>query len=76
MGERRARMGLGAQDRLPASLILEGLRSPAFRAVRLADLNSGKVDDFVLVWSDLVEGNSVKWTRTNEPLTWRASRRR
>ena len=63
-------MGLGAQDRLAASLILEGLRSPAFRAVRLADLNSGKVDDFVLVWSDLVEGNSVKWTRTNEPLTW------
>lgn len=70
MGERRARLGYGAQDRLAASLVLQALKSPSFRAVRLADLEGGQVDDFVLVWESVVWGNSVKWTGTDDTLSW------
>ena len=70
MGERRARLGYGAQDRLAAEVILDALRMPQFESVRLADLEGGQVDDFVLVFQDEVQGNSVKWTGTSEPLGW------
>ncbi|HZT42401.1 MAG TPA: ATP-binding protein [Chthonomonadaceae bacterium] len=70
LGERYARLGYGAQDRLAASLILDALQSSGFRSVRLADLEGGKADDFVLVWERNICGNSVKWTSTQAPLTW------
>ena len=38
--------------------------------MRLADLDAGRVDDFVLVWEKMVEGNSIKWSGDAIPLNW------
>jgi hypothetical protein len=68
MGERRARWGYGYQDKVATERILNILREDlrqgeaAFEGVRLADLEAGRVDDFVLVWGRAVEGNSIKWS--------------
>jgi len=69
-GERRARLGYGAQDRVAATLVLDALRSDSFESVRLADLDGGRVDDFVLIWTGEVHGNSVKWSGTGQELSW------
>ena len=76
MGERRARWGYGYQDKVATDRILNLLRkdlaegTTEFEGIRLADLDAGQVDDFVLVWSTAVEGNSIKWSRDAAPLTW------
>jgi hypothetical protein len=76
MGERRARWGYGYQDKIATERILNLLREnfraggTLFEGVRLADLDAGRVDDFVLVWEKEVEGNSIKWTREATPLNW------
>ncbi len=76
MGERRARWGYGYQDKVATERILsilkEDLRSgeAAFEGVRLADLQAGRADDFVLVWRKRVEGNSIKWSQDATPLNW------
>ncbi|MDL2123224.1 MAG: ATP-binding protein, partial [Deltaproteobacteria bacterium] len=76
MGERRARWGYGYQDKIATERILNLLRkdlrerSTLFEGVRLADLDAGRVDDFVLVWGKKVEGNSIKWSREATPLNW------
>ena len=76
MGERRARWGYGYQDRVATERILDFLRSDlragpsVFEGVRLADVNAGRVDDFVLVWKDSVEGNSIKWSAAAAAVTW------
>jgi hypothetical protein len=76
MGERRARWGYGYQDKVATERILSLLRKDlregtvGFEGVRLADLAAGRVDDFVLVCSASVEGNSIKWSREAAPLTW------
>ena len=76
MGERRARWGFGYQDKVATDRILTLLRkeltegTTEFRGIRLADLHAGRVDDFVLVWSKAVEGNSIKWSLNAPPLTW------
>ena len=76
MGERWARWGFGYQDKVCTERILNCLRTdlrdgaPAFEGVRLADLEAGRVDDFVLVWKDSVEGNSIKWSAGAAGLTW------
>jgi len=68
MGERRARWGYGFQDKIPTACILNILGTEvrkgmsSFEAVRLAELDAWRVDDFVLVWSSKVEGNSIKWS--------------
>ena len=65
MGERRARWGYGYQDKVATERILRILKddlrggSAVFEGVRLADLQAGRVDDFVLVWKNRVEGNSI-----------------
>ena len=41
-----------------------------FKGVRLADLQAGRVDDFVLVWSRQVEGHSIKWSGDASPMNW------
>jgi hypothetical protein len=53
MGERRARWGYGYQDKVATARILRILKddlrggSAVFEGVRLADLQAGRVDDFV-----------------------------
>jgi len=76
MGERHARWGYGYQDKIATERILNLLREDLrerdilFEGVRLADLDAGRVDDFVLVWEKEVEGNSIKWSREVTPLNW------
>ena len=76
MGERRARWGYGYQDKVATERILNSLRkdlrdgTTAFEGVLLADLRVGRVDDFVLVWNESVEGNSIKWSADPAELTW------
>ena len=76
MGERRARWGLGYQDKVATARILDILREELrtgledFRGVRLADLQAGQVDDFVVVWNAAVQGNSLKWSQEAAPINW------
>ncbi len=76
MGERRARWGYGYQDKVATDRILRILKdelrggSALFEGVRLADLQAGRVDDFVLVWNRQVEGNSIKWSGDASPMNW------
>lgn len=76
MGERHARWGYGYQDKVATERILNLLREDLrdgniiFEGVRLADLDAGRVDDFVLVWEKKVEGNSIKWSGKATPLNW------
>lgn len=77
MGERHARWGYGYQDKVATERIFNILRTESrsgtksFEGVRLADLDAGPVDDFVLVWKESVEGNSVKWSARATEFTWR-----
>jgi hypothetical protein len=76
MGERRARWGYGFQDKVATARTLDILRTEirgglsSFEAIRLADLEAWRVDDFVLVWSSKVEGNSIKWSGDRTSLNW------
>jgi len=76
MGERRARWGLGYQDKVATARILEILKdefrtgASVFEGVRLADLEAARVDDFVLVWNTEVQGNSIKWRGDAAPVNW------
>ena len=76
MGERRARWGYGYQDKVATERILHFLRrdlrqdTSVFEGARLADLDAGRVDDFVLVWKESVEGNSIKWSAAPAAFTW------
>src|SRR4051812_16498422 len=76
MGERRARWGDGYQDKVATERTLNFLRKDlreatgAFEGIRLADLDAGRVDDFVLVWRDSVEGSSIKWSGDGRAVTW------
>ena len=76
MGERWARWGLGYQDKAATERILNFLRkdlrdgTATFEGVRLADLEAGRVDDFVLIWKESVEGNSIKWSAGTAGFTW------
>ena len=76
MGERHARWGYGYQDKAATQRIIEVIKNenrrgaPRLEGVRLADVRAGRVDDFVLVWDDRVEGNSIKWRRSGKSMTW------
>jgi hypothetical protein len=76
MGERRARWGYGYQDKVATAQILDMLRADVregtshFEGVRLADLQAGRVDDFVLIFDTSVQGNSIKWNGASEPMNW------
>ena len=76
MGERHARWGYGYQDKVATDRILHSLRkdlrdgTTLFEGVRLADLEAGRVDDFVLLWKDAVEGTSIKWSTQATAFTW------
>ena len=76
MGEKWARWGFGYQDKVATERILNSLRkdlrdgTTAFEGVRLADIEAGRVDDFVLIWKESVEGNSIKWSAGAADFTW------
>jgi len=76
MGERRARWGLGYQDKVATATVLDLLRADIrngtsdFEAIRLADLQAGRVDDFVVVSGQQINGNSLKWSDAAEPVNW------
>jgi hypothetical protein len=76
MGERRARWGYGYQDKVATAQILDLLRADVrdgtshFEGARLADLQAGRVDDFVLIFDTSVQGNSIKWSGAAEPMNW------
>ena len=76
IGEWRARWGYGYQDKVATERILDSLRkdlhdgTTAFEGVRLADPSAGRVDDFVLVWNQSVEANSIKWSGDASGFTW------
>jgi len=76
LGERRARWGFGYQDKVATERLLKVLteelknHSSVFEGICLADLHAGRVDDFVLIWGDQVEGNSIKWSGDAKPLNW------
>ncbi len=76
MGERRARWGYGYQDRVATAQLLDLLRTDIrngtadFEGVRLADLQAGRVDDFVLLTHAAVQGNSIKWSAAAPPMNW------
>ena len=76
LGERWARWGYGYQDKVATERILDSLRTDLrdghgdFEGVRLADLEAGRVDDFVLVRKGSVEGNSIKWSAAATDFLW------
>jgi hypothetical protein len=76
MGERRARWGYGYQDKVATAQLLDLLRADIrsgtshFEGVRLADLQAGRVDDFVLVTDAAVQGHSIKWSTDAPPVNW------
>lgn len=76
MGERRARWGYGYQDKVATERILQILKDDlksgeaVFEGVRLADVQAGRVDDFVLIWGKQVEGNSIKWSGDAAQMNW------
>jgi hypothetical protein len=76
MGERRARWGYGYQDKVATAQLLDLVRADIrngtshFEGVRLADLQAGRVDDFVLVSDTAVQGNSIKWSAAATPMNW------
>lgn len=76
MGERRARWGYGYQDKVATERILQILKDDlkagdaVFEGVRLADVQAGRVDDFVLIWGKQVEGNSIKWSGDATEMNW------
>ena len=76
MGERNARWGYGYQDKAATERIIQAIKAeerlggPQLEGVRLADVRAGRVDDFVLVREDRVEGNSIKWRSDGAPMGW------
>jgi hypothetical protein len=76
MGERHARWGYGYQDKVATARILDILRHElrtgvsSFEGVRLADIEAGRVDDFVLIWNTEVQGNSIKWSADATAINW------
>lgn len=76
MGEKRARWGFGYQDKAATARILAILRdelrtgSSSLEGIRLADLKAGRADDFVLVWTWEIQGNSIKWSGDAAPFNW------
>jgi hypothetical protein len=70
-GERAAMTGYHAQYRVAASLILPLLATEELSAIRVADPDSGRVDDLVIKLRDWVLGYQVRWARYGGTLTFR-----
>jgi hypothetical protein len=76
MGERIARWGYGYQDRVATQKVLEKLKEDANEgfdqlvSIRLADLEAGRVDDFVIELASEIEGYSIKSTTSGAVMNW------
>ncbi len=75
-GERIARWGYGYQDRVATQKVLERLQEDAKEgsdhlvSIRLADLEAGRVDDFVIELVSKIEGYSIKSTMSEAVMNW------
>jgi hypothetical protein len=76
MGERIARWGFGYQDKVATQKVLEKLKEDAREgsdhlvSIRPADLEAGRVDDFVIESDSTIEGYSIKSTLSGAVLNW------
>jgi hypothetical protein len=70
-GERRAMVGYLPQYELAAWSIMRHLREQTLEFVRLGDLGAGRVDDFVILSTNAVDGHSVKWSDNRDTVTFR-----
>jgi|GEM_PF-1893458 len=70
-GERRAMTGYLPQYELAAWSIMRHLREQTFESVRLGDAEAGRVDDFVILSTNAVDGHSVKWSENRDTVTYR-----
>jgi hypothetical protein len=71
-GERKLRIGIGAQDQEAAMLILRGLRDGRLEWVRVGDPRAGKLDDFQIATTGRVDAYQVKYSDSSDGLgfTW------
>ena len=60
-GERNAKGGLQAQDRLSAALVVKRLKDGTLRGIRVADPTAGRVDDFQILTEERADAYQVKW---------------
>lgn len=70
-GERRAMTGYLPQYELAAWAIIRHLREQTLESVRLGDPTVGRVDDFVIISTNSVDGHSVKWSEHRGAVTYR-----
>jgi len=62
-GERNAIAGFRGQYNVAATLILRALYDGTLERIRVADLNAGRVDDFLLLSPGRLDAYQVKWSR-------------
>jgi len=70
-GERRAMTGYLPQYELAAWAILRHLRDQTLESIRLGDAGAGRVDDFVILSPNAIDGHSVKWSESRDTVTFR-----
>ena len=69
LGERRAASGLAAQYKVAAVLTYQALIAKRLEAVRVADPEAGRVDDFQVLTPGRLDGYQIKWSRFPVPFT-------
>jgi hypothetical protein len=70
-GERRAMTGFLPQYELAAWSIMHHLRERTLESIRLGDAEAGRVDDFVILSTNSVDGHSVKWSQNRDTITFK-----
>ncbi|MGP1272742.1 MAG: ATP-binding protein [Phycisphaerales bacterium] len=69
-GERRAMTGYLPQYEIAAWSIMRHLREQSFESIRLGDTDAGRVDDFIILSTNAVDGHSVKWSERKDTVTF------
>lgn len=63
-------IGYLPQYELAAWVIIRHLREQSLDSIRLGDPNAGRVDDFVVLSTNAVDGYSVKWSEYRDTVTF------
>lgn len=69
-GERRAASGLSNQYRVAAHLIYRALRFGELTAIRIADVDAGRVDDLQILRAGRCDAYQVKWSQYPGSITF------
>lgn len=69
-GERRAASGLSNQYRVAAHLIYRALRFDELMAIRIADVDAGRVDDLQILRTGRCDAYQVKWSQYPGSITF------